>query len=76
MTKTQEIKKALQEEFPKGSWSVRKTRCNGWVGQVIEATYLTGELTETEEKTAFWVGKEHETHGYQIEIYPRDILTA
>jgi hypothetical protein len=39
MSKTQELKKLLQSEYPNHTFSVRKTRNNGWVGQVIEVEY-------------------------------------
>jgi hypothetical protein len=36
---TKSLKATLLAEYPDVKFSVRKTRCNGWVGQVIEVNF-------------------------------------
>lgn len=69
MTKTQEIKKELKEALPNATWSVRKTRKNGWVGQVIEATFGRGELTKQELFLAYAIARLYDDCVTQVEVY-------
>lgn len=69
MTKTQELKKELQEALPNATWSVRKTRCNGWVGQVIEATFRKGELTKQDLFLAYGIARLYDDYATQVEVY-------
>lgn len=69
MSMTQKIKKALVEALPSATWSVRKTRKNEWVGQVYEATYKQGQLTDEEIYTANWIVSMLQDTTCQIEVH-------
>jgi len=65
MTKTQALKATLAAHYPANKFSVRKTRNNGWVGQVIEVDWI-GELTNSD---IFWLTEEFEHNNFGHTIY-------
>jgi len=75
MSMTQKIKKALAEALPIATWSVRKTRKNDWVGQVYEATYKQGQLTNEEIYVANWIASMLQDTTCQIEVYAKEGVT-
>lgn len=71
MTATKELKEILTKENPGIKFSVRKTRNNGWVGQVIEVNW-DGVI----DSSVYWTVRLFESmnSGYQVECVGRVVV--
>lgn len=66
---TKALKAELTTTFPNVKFSVRKTRNNLWVGQVVEIHYSDASLSKDDELTIYWIGQTHQPYGYQVESH-------
>ena len=62
-----ELKNRVQAQYPDIKFSVRKTRNNGWVGQVVEIRFY-GDADVTE---LYYIGQEweRENWGHMVEVF-------
>jgi hypothetical protein len=66
---TKALKAELTATFPNVKFSVRKTRKNLSVGQVVEIYYNDATLSKDDDITIYWIGQSHQPYFYQVEIF-------
>lgn len=64
---TKALKAELVEAYPSVKFSVRKTRNNIWVGQVVEIRYNGTGMTNRDHAEIWAIGQIHQSVGYQVE---------